>query len=165
GRAAMALEQLDESVLVDPSSTGAFRSIGEALRKAPGAKIIRLRPGQYVEANLKIERPLQILGDGPREEIVLILQTPLRLDSNEITLRGLTLVGRNPQTESPTPEHCAIYISAGSPLLAECDIRSGTGSCVGIAGKDSRPSLRDCRLLDAADSGVLVAEGARPVLE
>lgn len=56
--------------VVSPGSGGRFRTIGQALRKVrPGGRI-RVRPGTYQES-LVIDKPVDIVGEGPRQNIVI----------------------------------------------------------------------------------------------
>src|SRR5262245_34555371 len=156
--------RLGETTLtVDRSAPGAFRSLGEAFRAVESGAMIRVRPGTYVESDLVIDRPIEIVGDGPRERVVVILTTPLRLSGAGVALRALTLIGRNSPPAEPSPETCAVFAGGGEVTIADCEIRSETGSCVGVA--DAARTLRDCRRSDAADSGLIAAAGAEIIIE
>jgi F-box protein 11 len=134
------------------------------LSAAPGG-VIHLRPGFYELPGLRLDKPIQILGDGRGEAITIRLLAPLHLAGSQIELRGVTLLGRNPAPKEPSPAGCAIYISHGSPQIADCDITSETGSCIGIEGTGTAPLLSDCRIHDAADSGILISRSATPVIQ
>jgi hypothetical protein len=65
-------------LIVSRLGMGQFKSISEAiLAAAPGTKII-VKPGLYKET-LKINKPLEIVGDGQMEEIVVENDPPLTL--------------------------------------------------------------------------------------
>ncbi|MGF1445943.1 MAG: hypothetical protein ACFBRM_07035 [Pikeienuella sp.] len=70
------------TLVVDQRGAGDFRTIGEAIKAAAAGSRIVVRPGRYAE-NLRVRKPLEIVGDGPREEIVVAPAsgTALRLDA------------------------------------------------------------------------------------
>ncbi len=135
-----------------------------AVARSPAPAVVRVRPGTYALDGLILDGPIQLVGDGSREQIIIQLSAPLQIRNREAALRGLTLIGCNPKPQEPTPAACAIFLSC-SAKIENCDIRSETGSCVGIAGVDASPKLIDCRIHDAADSGIVIARQAKPILE
>ncbi|HEX4959429.1 MAG TPA: right-handed parallel beta-helix repeat-containing protein [Thermoanaerobaculia bacterium] len=143
--------------VVDPLHRGDFPTISAAIKAAsPGDRIV-VRPGLYSEG-LILEKPLEILGDGPREEIVvqaagksvLVFQTSMGRVKN-LTLRQ---VGER---------RFAVYITQGRLELEDCDITSQNSTCVAISG-DADPLLRRNRIHDGKFSGVSISDHGRGTL-
>src|SRR5262249_28793990 len=58
------------ALTVAPTGTADFRTLQEAVRRAqPGARIL-VRPGRYEEGVI-LDKSLEILGEGRREEIIV----------------------------------------------------------------------------------------------
>jgi TIR domain len=69
-----------------------FTKISDAVARAPGGARILVSPGHYLESVL-IEKPLELVGDGPREDIVIEASgpEPLIFDTNIGIVRNFTL--------------------------------------------------------------------------
>jgi hypothetical protein len=152
--------KIEADVVVDPSGAGQYKTLQEALAAAPAGAVIAVRPGVYRES-LVLDRPVQLVGDGPLDEIVIEAQGGpcLRIQADEVVLRGLTLRGRAGLKEY------AVIIPRGQPVLEGCAVVSGGLGGVAIAGAAARPVLRKCRVHDCQGAGVLIHTEARPVLE
>src|SRR5690242_18982982 len=82
-------------LVVSPSGPADCRSVQDAVRRAaPGTRIL-VRPGVY-EEGLVLEKPLEIIGDGPRDEIVLTSYDAhcVSMRTTHAVVRGLTLRSR-----------------------------------------------------------------------
>ena len=138
------------------------RSIGAALSAAkPGARIL-VRPGVYRES-LVLGQPAEIVGDGPREEILLIANDAacLLIKTGNARVHGLTLRRRAGESTGP-----AVDITQGSGLvLEECDITSDSEACVAIRGTGTAPLIRGCRIHDSPSNGVSVVDNGRGTIE
>lgn len=143
--------------VVSPSG-GDYTTIGEAIANArPGDRIL-VRPGRYQEG-LLLDKPLEIIGDGRAEDI--IVESPrdgLLFDTTAGRVANLTLrhVGGG--------EWFGVKIAQGRLKLEACDITSDGLSSVMIRG-GADPSLRNNRIHDAKQNGVLVLDGAQGTLE
>lgn len=145
--------------VVDALHRGDHPTLTEALRAAnPGDRIL-VRPGFYQEGVL-IDKPVEIIGDGPADEIVIqavgksaiLFQTDMGRVSN-LTLR-----------QAGGGRWFCVDIVQGRLDLEGCDISSQSLACVGIhAGAD--PRLRRNRIHDGREGGVYVYENGQGTLE
>lgn len=144
---------------VDPMHHGDFTTIMAAIDKAePGDRIL-IYPGLY-EEGLIIDKPLEIIGQGAVEDIVIqvsgkdtvMFQTTMGRISN-VTLRQLG-----------DGNWFGVDIGQGRLELEDCDISSQSLACVGIHG-GADPRLRRNRIHDGKQSGVHVYDNAQGTLE
>jgi parallel beta-helix repeat protein len=146
--------------VVDAYQRGDFSTIKAAIDAAkPGDRIL-VRPGLYQEG-LVIDKPLEILGDGPvadisiraRDADVVLFQTNIGRISN-LTLRQVGGRGR----------WFGVDITQGRLEMEGCDISSDSLACVAIQdGAD--PRLRRNRLHDGEQGGVYVLRDGLGTLE
>jgi parallel beta-helix repeat protein len=145
--------------IVDQMHRGDFVTISEAIAAArPGDRIL-VRPGFYQEGFV-IDKPLEIVGDGERDEIVI--QANGRNVVQFMTTRGRIINLTIRQTGGDGK--AGVNILQGRLELEDCDISSQSSSCVAIlSGAD--PRLRRNLIRDGKQSGVFVYENAQGVLE
>jgi parallel beta-helix repeat protein len=147
--------------VVDPfPNRGDFTTISAAIEAAgPGDRIL-VRPGRYQEG-LVVEKPLEILGDGPvadievqaRGQSVLVFKASIGRIAN-LTLRQVGGEG----------QWFGVHITQGHLELEGCDISSQSMACVAIRnGAD--PRLRGNRIHDSKRSGIHVFDDALGTLE
>ncbi len=151
------------TLVVSPKGPADYATLTEAVRKArPGARIL-VRPGRY-EEGLVLDKPLEIVGDGPREEIVL--ENPdthcLLVRTAKALVRGLTMRSRGACKGN---RRSAVEVAQGQFVLEDCDLSSDTLPSVSVHGPATNPIIRGCRLLDGKSSGILVADEARATIE
>jgi F-box protein 11 len=146
--------------VVDAFHRGDFTTIGEAIKTAsPGDRIL-VRPGLYPES-LVIDKPLEILGDGPAADIqihargahVVVFRTNISRIAN-LTLRQAGGEGT----------WYSVDIGQGRLELEDCDITSHSGACVAIHG-GADPRLRRNTIHDGKDLGVWVHDQGLGILE
>ena len=146
--------------VVDAMHRGDFPTVGAAISAArPGDRIL-VRPGLY-EEGLMVDKPLEILGDGPVDDIVIRAR-----DSNALLFRAsmgrvanLTL-----RQASGQGDWFGVNITQGRLDLEGCDISSQSLACVAIRnGAD--PRLRRNQIHDGKDCGVYVFDGGLGTLE
>lgn len=147
--------------IVDPMHRGDFTTISEAISKSkPGTRIL-VRPGLYTEG-LIIDKPLEIIGDGERDEVVvqasgkdvILFQTTMGRVSN-LTLR-----------QAGGGNWVAVDIFQGRLELEDCDITSRSGSFSSVAIKNgAEPRLRRNRIHDGSQAGVYIYESGLGTLE
>jgi parallel beta-helix repeat protein len=146
--------------VVDAYQRGDFATVGAAIAAAkPGDRIV-VRPGLY-EEGLIVDKPLEILGDGPVPDI-------------EIRARGADAllfkasIGRVANLTLRQAGGDGIWygadITQGRLDLEGCDISSQNGACVGIHdGAD--PRLRRNQIHHGKQNGVFVYDDGQGTLE
>jgi parallel beta-helix repeat protein len=146
--------------VVDPMHRGNHVTITEAINAAnPGDRIL-VRPGFYQEG-LVIDKPLEIIGDGQREEIVIqakgkhvILFKAMMGRVANLTLRQVGGEGR----------WYGVDVAQGRLDLEDCDITSQSSVCIGIHdGAD--PRLRRNRIHDGKGGGLAIYDNGQGTLE
>jgi F-box protein 11 len=143
---------------VDAYLRGDFAAVGEAIQAAkPGDRIL-VRPGLYEEA-LIVNKPLEIIGDGPVEDIVIRAR-----DASVLTFQAS--IGRvaNLTLRQVGEEVMGVSIQQGRLDLEGCDISSQAASCVSIRdGAD--PRLRRNKIHHGKEHGVFVHNDGLGTLE
>ena len=146
--------------VVDPFARGDFTAISEAVKTAqPGDRIL-VRPGLYNES-LVIDKPLEILGDGPAADIQIHARDAhvVVFRANISRIANLTLR----QAGGKGTWH-AVDIGQGRLELEGCDITSHSHACVAIHG-GADPRLRRNTIHDSQSVGVWVYDGGLGTLE
>ncbi len=146
-----------KTLIVDQMCRTDYKTIGEAIMAAnPGDEIL-VRPGLYQES-LLVTKPLEIVGDGDRGDIVI-----RAADGSVITFR--TTRGRisNLTLQQVGKKDC-VDISMGRLDLENCDITSQGSACIGISG-GADPRIRKCLIHDSRQSGVIIHNSSQGTLE
>ena len=147
------------TLVVDPMHRGDHATISECIEAAnPGGRIL-VRPGLYQEG-LVIEKPLEIIGDGDLDEIIIqaVGTNAVLFKTTMGRLANLTLRQMGSETF-----HC-VKIVQGRLELEGCDVASQSLSCVSIHhGAD--PRLRRNRIHDSSQCGVIIYENGQGTLE
>lgn len=148
------------TVIVDPMHRGNFATITDAITGVdPGTRIL-VRPGVYLEG-LVIGKPLEIIGDGERAEIVIQAAdiSVIRFQTTMGRLLNLTL-----RQMSGSKAFC-VDIRQGRLELEDCDISSQSLTCVAVYG-GAAPRLRRNRIHHSKNgSGVYLYENAQGTFE
>lgn len=137
-----------------------FTSITEAVKAArPGARIL-VAPGHYCES-VMIDKPLELIGDGKRDDIVVEAtdNETLIFDANIGTVRNLTLR----HGASGINSYC-VWIKQGQLELDSCDLSSRGLSCLAVMN-GAAPWVRRNRIHDGKQSGIFVYEQGRGTFE
>jgi F-box protein 11 len=145
------------TLVVSADGCGQYREIGEALREAPEGARIRVLPGVYRET-LTIDKPVEVIGDGPADQIVVESDGAecLTSSASAAVVRGLTLRCTNA---------LAVFIERGDLLLEDCDISSDSATAsLAVQGK-ADPVVRYCRIRNESQCGVTVSQGGRGIFE
>jgi parallel beta-helix repeat protein len=145
--------------IVDQMHRGDYTTISDAIKAAfPGDRIL-VRPGFYPEG-LVIEKPLEILGDGPKDEVIVQAsgKSALLFRTTMGRVKNLTLrqVGGG--------DHYGISIAQGRLELEDCDISSQSHACVAIY-KGADPRLRHNRIHHGRYAGIFVYDNGQGTLE
>lgn len=148
-----------KTFIVDQMHRGDFTSIGEAVSKAPPGARILVRPGLYQEG-IVMNKPLEIIGDGPVDSIVM------EASSSDVILFKTTMgrVANLTLRQRGGGNWYGVDIAQGRLDLEDCDIQSDSLSCVAIHGGASPRVLRN-KIHDGEASGILVYENGRGTIE
>ena len=151
-----------ETLIVDPwPDRGDYMTVVDALRAArPGARIL-VRPHVY-EGGVVVDKQVEIIGDGPPEEIVIEAEVghAMIVSASIARISGLTIRrGAGPGRGT------ALWIVDGRAEIADCLITNRGFVAVAIAYAGSAPVLRRCHVMDSPATGIVVHDGARPTIE
>jgi parallel beta-helix repeat protein len=140
------------TIVVDPLGRLGPTTIQAAIEASePGMRIL-VHPGLYTDP-LIIEQPLEIIGQGPREEIVIRVTQgdALRFRTSFGRVSNLTFhrAGKDEAAEG------AVHIAQGRLELVACDLRSDVGACLYVGG-GADPRVRGNSIHDAGEGGILV---------
>jgi F-box protein 11 len=147
------------TIVVDAMGRGDYPSITEAIRAAnPGDRIL-VRPGFYQEG-LVFDKPLEMIGDGERDEIevqatgkwAILFKSTMGRVAN-LTLRQMGGGG-----------WFCVDIAQGRLVLEDCDISSQGLASVAIHG-GADPRLRRNGIHDGKSVGVFVYDNGQGTLE
>ena len=145
--------------IVDAYQRGDFATVSQAIKAAkPGDRIL-VRPGLYEEA-LVVDKPLEIIGDGPADDIEIRTRGADVLEFRASIGRVANLTLR---VASGEKSH-GVVIAQGRLDLEGCDISSKAGSCVYIVG-GADPRLRRNKIHDGKFHGVSVYDSGLGTLE
>jgi hypothetical protein len=149
-------------VVVSPSGSGHFTTLGEAVARAPAGARIVVRPGVYDEA-LVLTRPVEIVAAGRPGEVVLRSSRAscVRMEADSATLRDLTIV----RVRGAGAPSFAVDVARGELVLEGCDVSSESLACIAIHGAGTRPQIRRCVVRDGADAGIFAFDGATGLVE
>jgi F-box protein 11 len=130
-----------------------FTKISDAVARAPGGARILVSPGHYLESVL-IEKPLELVGDGPREDIVIENSgsEPVIFDTNIGIVRNLTLR----QSQKEGDDYC-VWIKQGRLELEGCDISNHCNAGISVTNK-ADPRIRKNRIHHCAKAGIRIAD-------
>ena len=135
-------------VTVKPDGSGDYGSIAAAVRAAEAGTRILVYPGTYT-GHVTVKTPVDIVGTGPREDIVWETTWPslLRWEAAEGSLSGLTL---RPAAAEPLThrETALIDIRSGVPRVRDCDITAlaEATAVIRIAGAAAAPVIEGNRI-------------------
>lgn len=154
------------TLTVAKGEDGQYTSIAEAIGDAVAGDRILIRPGEYVEKNgLLLDKPLELVGDGKRKEIVVYLNEPLTLEAEYAEVKGLTLRGRISAKPTGDLSDNTIHITGGTPLIQGCDITSETAAAIAAEGVETEPVIRDCYMFDNKVAGIVFDNESRGTVE
>jgi len=167
-----------------------FKTISEAIKAAqPGSRIL-VRPGFYQE-NFILDKKLEIIGDGPIEQIVIEGHDDYQnrccilMQTDSALVQGLTLYmsgGHSPSVVSiPRGKllirNCVIAISGGwcikatafdaKPIIQKCIFqghKGGGGNGISFT-KNAQGQVEDCDILASIRIGINISNGASPLIQ
>ncbi|HPQ67916.1 MAG TPA: right-handed parallel beta-helix repeat-containing protein [bacterium] len=148
------------TLIVDPMrGRGDHNKISAAIRQAePGTRIL-VRPGLYKES-LIIDKPLEIIGDGLLEEIIVesYEANVVKFQTEFGRLINLTL------RQCGEGNWYSVNIVQGCLELEGCDISSQSQACLAVHG-GADPRVRRNRIHDGRYSGVFIYERGKGTFE
>lgn len=146
-------------VIVEQHNRGHFKTITKAIQSVTSGTRILVRPGVYKE-NIVIDKPIEIIGDGKRDDIVIQSRNEdaILFEANNGRIANLTL--------RPTGRGVfhGVNIMQGRLHLEDCDISSQSLACVAIHS-GANPTLRRCCIRNGKAAGVFVYEDGQGTLE
>ncbi len=139
------------------------RTISDAIKAASPHTRIRVRPGTYPEG-IVIDKPIEIVGDGPPAEIIIESENAdaLVMNADEAIVRGLTLRCR---AGARGQKKFGVDIPKGRLILEYCDITSDSLACIGVHGSDAKPVVRHCTIHGGKEGGLFIYAGAQGLYE
>jgi hypothetical protein len=156
---APAVKNEPSTVVVDRQDKGDYETITEALKAVELGSRILVRPGVYSES-IVIDKPVEIIGDGDRNEIVIQAYGKyvilFQADNGKIT--NLTI------RQTGGIKGRGVDIAQGRLEMEGCDISSQCNHCVTIHGS-ANPLLRHNYIHDGRGNGVTVYENGQGKLE
>lgn len=140
-----------------------YRTISDAVKNAPEGVRILVRPGLYHE-QIVIDKPVEIVGDGPLKEIILESSSSdcIFMKTDYAVVRGLTLRLR---VSDQNAIYYGVDIPQGRLVLENCDITSNSSACIGIHGPGADPIIRKCRIHDSKVSGIFIYDNSRATID
>jgi F-box protein 11 len=146
--------------LVVDSLRGPYRALAAAISAANAGDRILVRPGTY-EAGFVMDKPLEVIGQGKPEEILiqaagenaLAFRTTLGRVTN-ITLRQLG-----------GGDYFAVDVSQGRLTLENCRIQSDSLAGIAVHGSGADPIIRNNVIHRCRQSGIVVFESGRGTFE
>lgn len=150
------------TLVVSKARGSKYKTIGAAIKDAPRDARILIRPGLYKES-LVLDKPLELVGDGPRAEIIIEgkQESCLKVSAERAAVRGLTIRAKAPKKK----EFYGVDITEGEVLLEDCDISSNSLSCIAIHGANAKPIIRRCTIHDGNKSGILIWKNGKGLIE
>lgn len=145
-----------------------YRTISEAIANAFSDTIVWVSAGFYSES-LVIDKPLQIIGDGASEDVIVesTFSPCLQMRTDRAVVRGITLRHRDVTKNAdaigrlvsqPLLKPYAIDIPQGELILENCNIASDGIACIYIHGAAADTCIRRCQIYDGAKYGILVSK-------
>jgi len=146
--------------VIDPfPNRGDFQTISAAIQNASAGQRILIRPGLYREGII-LEKPLEIIGDGRLEDIVVEAVGSSALVSKTDFGRIANITFR----QAGGGKYFAVDIGQGRLELNGCDITSDSQACIGVYGGADPRILRN-RIHDGKRSGVNVHKNGKGTFE
>ncbi|KUF11716.1 right-handed parallel beta-helix repeat-containing protein [Pseudoponticoccus marisrubri] len=146
------------AITVSASGGGTYRSLAEAVANAAPEAVIEVYPGTYTQG-ITVDKPLTIIGKGPREQIVLDV-------SGDNAIRWTAPSGRvaNLTIRQGGGRFFAMHIAGGSVTLEDSDLSSQGLAAVAIRANKGATIRRNV-VHDGAQGGIFLFENGRAVIE
>jgi parallel beta-helix repeat protein len=148
--------------IVDSTGRGQHTSISDAIAAADPGNRILIRPGVYRE-HLIVDKPLELIGDGKIDEIVLS-------DSTDDVVDFQTTIGRianltiSQESKDEIALRNAIDISQGRLILENCHLLSAGGAVIFIRG-GADPQIANNKITNLGGTQGIAVQAARGLIE
>jgi F-box protein 11 len=151
-------------LVVDPTDPAGFAEIDLAVAMAEDGDRVVVRPGTY-RVPVVVDRAIELVGDGPREAIVLepAGAEVLSLCASGAVVRHLTI--RPAVVGNDGTDYSAIWVRDVVATIEDCDLTSHLGAAVWVGGRSSRATIRGCRIHDGATNGVAAWDEGTAIVE
>jgi len=146
--------------LVVDSLRGPYTTLASAISVANAGDRVLVRPGIY-EEGLVMDKPLEIIGQGKRDEILIDAA-----GTNALAFR--TTLGRVTNLtlrQFGGGDYFAVDIGQGRLTLENCRIESNSLAGIAIHGDGADPIIRNNLIHRCRQSGVVVFDNGRGTLE
>jgi F-box protein 11 len=146
------------TLVVDPLHRGDYPTVGLAVAAAQPGYLIKVRPGYYNEG-IVIDKPLEIVGDGPVDRIVIRagIGSVIKMSASRVEVRNLTL-------RQTGGDWHGVDIAVGHLVIEDCDINSQGRACVAIHN-GAFAAVRRNRIHDGERSGIFLYNEGQGVIE
>lgn len=156
---ALSVKTEPQTVIVDAMHRGDYATITDALKVVKAGARILVRPGLYKEGII-IDKPVEIIGEGDRNEIVIEGAGRCAIvfvaDNGRVSNLTLRQVGSD--------DWYGVDIAQGRLEIEDCDISSQGHACVAIHS-NADPRLRRNHIHNGNGVGVVVYKNGRGTLE
>jgi len=148
-----------KKLIVDQMGRGNYALISDAIKAADPGDIILVRPGLY-EEGIQIDKPLEIVGEGERDDIELrAMGIAHAIAFKAPTGRVANLTVR----QMSDSEFCCVDISRGRLILEQCDLSSKGDCCISIHDY-ADPRIRRNNIHNNKN-GIIITEHGQGLLE
>src|SRR5262249_14471902 len=155
-------------LIVAADGSTAYGTISAAVADAPAGAPVLVRPGTYRET-VFLYHPIEIQGDGPREEIILESSDAdccIHSRASNALVRGLTLVGRCPPKPPGDLSDSTVFVGDGTCTVEDCWVTTSHDvACAGVEGSATYAVFRRCRMHDPGFQGLWLGRHARALME
>ncbi|MFC0547897.1 right-handed parallel beta-helix repeat-containing protein [Kutzneria chonburiensis] len=157
---------------------GGLPTIGAALAQAQPGATISVRPGRY-EENLVADRMVRLVAEPGTVEVLAPRGSVLVVNAEAVQLSGFTLTGADETMVAvdvvrgeAALDECRVSGASWATLLARlqgslavrgCTV-TGTGGAAVVIASPAQSTIEDSEIVDAASTGVVVAEVGSVVL-
>lgn len=140
-----------------------YSSINAAINDVPPNWLIFVPPGTYHESII-LNKPVEIIGDGPRDQIIIESSDAdcIMMQTSTATVRHLTL---RCSAGLKNKKFYAVDIPQGQLKLTDCDITSDSLPCIGIHNASANPLIQQCVIHDSKQAGIYVYENGQGIIE
>lgn len=151
---------LPDTLIVCKDGQGHFQTIQQALVRAKPYSKILIKPGEYRET-LQLNKPLELIGQGTSEQVIIKQNRDLSIKLNTITatFRGITFYCQ----EGLKDKYPICFLTSGQLTLENCRLIAGDQAqapCLIAGHSKAILILKDC-YIRGQSGGIILAEGSQ----